>query len=778
MKKSYIIKSIFILLVLLYCFSSLLTGFTQSIFNRGDTTFLVGVQTEGYNSLTNNIWDPMRWDYQTGRIRDSLFMNGLTLFSGADSFYRGDLSVPIELYKDYVNLFQNTMEDSSFIGTYTRPPIQKLASGQRSTYQAEVNGFYGYSNNVQPTGQNFTDDPYGASGRKAVTGTHNTGYLVSGLIENWEQSDNAVYCGAGPRDDSTWFIKPRMRIDSTVAHGNPDLLVARIDIFSVNDTLIKSVDIKAGYFLDKNLFYNGQYIEEFYFQLGMPPDITVKGSIDSLNKGFYEALTLDSTFHFVESKMHVDYRIWWYGSCDLWVDYVRLDDIMAHELFKQLWDIRIQQETQEFGDNAYHFYLDEFRYNNLPCMKYVQNKIKSVRPYLSLIALNFSCVNVSLKNKLTDNIPFLDSLNPAFMMSDHYTLVTSGTNGNPGYRCWLPPNVEPVNKPNLSYLMGTYSQYTNTMQNVKLGSKSGNYDATINLYNLSFVAGMNRMIQDANARGKRHIPVIQAHSWMNEESGVIGDASLREPTVEEIRVLSNLALCYGAKGIMYFQYGSNLPYYPSANGTPFIYPAQEESQWVSLGLAYIDCQPPNCYAKLVHSNYYGQDKAYEMGRINQKLNVLGPILMTLNWQNAYSVHIEGADHYYILDMLSIDLNSTNPNPCYIDGQRIDCPSECYWEMGFFYPGYPATGDYSKFFMMVNRRCVPDSPEGTGDTRQLRIKFDAEQFPGFNYWKITDVYTNQSVTFDKNNQGEPGGMVHLGSLGIFEPGEAKLFHVAP
>ena len=64
-------------------------------------------------------------------------------------------------------------------------------------------------------------------------------------------------------------------------------------------------------------------------------------------------------------------------------------------------------------------------------------------------------------------------------------------------------------------------------------------------------------------------------------------------------------------------------------------------------------------------------------------------------------------------------------------------------MGFFVPDFlnPTVDQYdkSKYFMMVNRRCVPDTPSnGHGDLRQLKIKFDSTQLPGFRNWKIIEM----------------------------------------
>lgn len=105
----------------------------------------------------------------------------------------------------------------------------------------------------------------------------------------------------------------------------------------------------------------------------------------------------------------------------------------------------------------------------------------------------------------------------------------------------------------------------------------------------------------------------------------------------------------------------------------------------------------------------------------------------------------------------------------------------YWEMGFFYPDYTSTNDKSKYFMMVNKRCVPDMIDKEGDVRQLKIEFDSTDLSGYNNWILSDMNTGISKVFDKRNQGT-GGFLDMGStqgtLGYFLPGEGKLYKLAP
>jgi hypothetical protein len=174
-------------------------------------------------------------------------------------------------------------------------------------------------------------------------------------------------------------------------------------------------------------------------------------------------------------------------------------------------------------------------------------------------------------------------------------------------------------------------------------------------------------------------------------------------------------------------------------------------------------------------NDYGQPKWEFVSDLNRKILSWKPVLENSTWQAGYSVHYDGPDHYYIDNIMSIPRQPMAPYP--FDPEIQDQIK--YWEMGFF----TGDDDVSRYFIMVNRRCIPEPVccTGDGDIRELRIKFDASELPYYATWVITDVNTGQTVSFDKNNQGSDG-FVDLGHLqdemGWFYPGESKLFKLEP
>jgi hypothetical protein len=105
--------------------------------------------------------------------------------------------------------------------------------------------------------------------------------------------------------------------------------------------------------------------------------------------------------------------------------------------------------------------------------------------------------------------------------------------------------------------------------------------------------------------------------------------------------------------------------------------------------------------------------------MNLKLLHWKPALDSITWQSGYSVHAEGVGHEFINDIYSLYRDPQSPDEFPI--QNDD--ETKYWEMGFFTPDKP--NDRSKYFIMVNRRCVPELNQ-TGDVRNLKdqIRFNS------------------------------------------------------
>jgi hypothetical protein len=315
-----------------------------------------------------------------------------------------------------------------------REKILRAAYGQRSTYEAEnISIIPRYYYSTHGTGDaNYTDVNYGNRHVVYCSKQNNDqpGYAVQHLIENGEQCNQSILFDSSENSSGRslfsdikknnykykWYIKPCIRIDSNYAKQNFDTLVARIEISCYNG-VTKNIDLKCWNFLDQNNNYNGNYLEVFNNLDSFPSQI-YKLSIPALELAYYIG---DDSVKYRSIENKTDYRVYWYGKVDFWLDYVRVDDEWAHFLFtdsldnhpKNKWKFhtRIQEEVEAFGSNGGlgYFYVDEFGYNNIPCLAEVNRLIKLYSGNTMSLLL------------ITDRIAFMGW--PAFRASNLYTIV-------------------------------------------------------------------------------------------------------------------------------------------------------------------------------------------------------------------------------------------------------------------------------------------------------------------------------------------------------------------
>ncbi len=273
-----------------------------------------------------------------------------------------------------------------------RPNIEWLAFGQRSDYQCEDNilnpDFYFYRYNLHPQGSDMIDNSiYGGSNvkvRYCQQGTHDSGYVVRDLLSNREQINvrasfgGVPYPGLGDKQFD-WYIKPRIRIDSVDAYLNKK--VCKIEIMNFNGDIIKTQYLYGRNFRDTtNEYYNGRYLEEYYTKPSYQVDLKILGNKSDSSRNAFNPY--DSNRFSTNCK--VDFRVFWYGECDMWLDYVRVEDDRAYNLFNptapkhDLYMSMINAESNLASQNpstALMFYTEEFEFNHIPCIKYVYDRL-------------------------------------------------------------------------------------------------------------------------------------------------------------------------------------------------------------------------------------------------------------------------------------------------------------------------------------------------------------------------------------------------------------------
>ncbi|MCI0474071.1 MAG: hypothetical protein L0Y76_10865, partial [Ignavibacteria bacterium] len=438
----------------------------------------------------------------------------------------------------------------------TRPKIEMLTFAQRSDYhpipldlhQLSPTGekwWYGY--NTHNAGSQVTDN-----GKQVIkcTGGQGYGFVVKDLRPTWEQVKGAVPNNFFEDAQYSWYIKPRIRIPIATQFGTK---ICRIDIFKkdgnlLDRTLNDSIIIRRENLDFPDSVYYGQYLEEF--NLGDPYPLEI----------FNGAALYGNPSN--PNGSQVDYAIWWYGNCDMWLEHVRVENDWAYRLFNdeylqsdKEW---IKWEVQNIADNItrpYKFLVDESDYNMYPAIGYLNQKINSFRqqnPKLSLIALNNIVYTTPeqrpcetyLIDTNTIKADFLNSgMNEVF--TDLYPLYADRYSDSVyGLRQYVPSTLPVYNYANdkgrLGEPVSPYSYELNLNENL---------DNPVFHY-IDFLKTANMISRNYNVP---HIAAIQIHSWYNGAEGLY---SLREPTNQEIEMLAGIAITYGAKGIIYHSYNS------------------------------------------------------------------------------------------------------------------------------------------------------------------------------------------------------------------------------
>ena len=240
-------------------------------------------------------------------------------------------------------------------------------------------------------------------------------YIARNIYENLQHSDLLYF---RQNDKGMWYIKPVMRIPTGVPDSIP---VVRIEVIPFGDTnVVLTTTIRAENFENETGYYGGNYIEKYY---DLQPLLNISGREDTagcLNSGWHDASWLWDT------QCKVDFRVYWFGQCEVWFDKMIVDDEWAEELFNPLHrlniDLRIKEEVNNSNDNIYRFFLEIESLSQSFCTKYIFDRIRKFNSYSRIsIDLNNNFYTIGLKNdKLNYKNICLNFLHPDFL-SDNNT---------------------------------------------------------------------------------------------------------------------------------------------------------------------------------------------------------------------------------------------------------------------------------------------------------------------------------------------------------------------
>ncbi|MBK9226142.1 MAG: hypothetical protein IPL67_03535 [Ignavibacteria bacterium] len=434
---------------------------------------------------------------------------------------------------------------------------------------------------------------------------------------------------------------------------------------------------------------------------------------------------------------------------------------------------------------AYKLYLELTEFNNLPCMAYVNRRLKYYATQLGGsqfkvdLAADFHfrySIHVPWENKSTvmnyDHIKrfWIDSVGMTTFLAECYPFnnnespVTDSSVGRipetlkrtqcqgsdpcdifaravppADFDDWLQDNLD-------------HEPYYFAADNEQFTVKEALWQRGLSRFTLNLGDKISRVC---------NIPFIlmpQLHSWFLDNVEIHF-----EPTNELIDLITNLGISRGARGLILYAWNSN-------KDNP------SESEY-SRGLTERG-------GTLRQQNVYQQEKTKKQTVIDlvNRVEKWEPYLMSFDNANRKAFTYQNQTEReqmiagtFIRQLLTYPCISYAPDTIPdLDNIQLDAQNKTYLEATFF--ANPFDGGREKYFMLVNRRCSPfynfTSADSIGGRRILAMKTNASALEGFNNWKLIDIESGRHIiTFDKNDTC----VIFTGDI---MPGAAKLYKLAP
>jgi Secretion system C-terminal sorting domain len=375
------------------------------------------------------------------------------------------------------------------------------------------------------------------------------------------------------------------------------------------------------------------------------------------------------------SSVSLDYRVYWPGNVTCYLDYIVVDDNTASSLFAGGYDYQINTEVNSFKTNSG---LGRFKIRD-EVDPGVYGQYLSVGRVDQTIKSNVNASGYPTKTGYHYNVGYWQGL-------QYIGRDIAWTQSNQSAS-----DIYPISH---TLPLPDDPSYTTTFQNQ---------------IQTNLVTYLTANITYANHYTVPFWFCPQAHSWTG---------ALREPTVTELRQMVNLGLTYGAKGIEYFLYMS---YAPGGVIT-------------SEGLAEPDGSPRHI---IYAGTSYAGDKWATVKSINQQLSLLGPTLIGLTWQSAFSIHtLSGASTGTYVSSVTTG---------------VDAANQTYIELGLF-----ADASSNKYFMLVNRRTH------SNETRNVTTTFSLPS----GYYEITEQVSGKIWIIPNNGS----------FTDALDPGAGKLYKI--
>ena len=542
--------------------------------------------------------------------------------------------------------------------------------GQRSIYQSEDAGTFNHSS---VEGQAVRDD----SARngwawRALVGIHEVGYIQRDLLDPLNKEQNVVRPGV--YDPLTFYADFRMRVpDYPQQSEKGTSAVVRLSVVLKRPSGQGGTVVLATWDVPLSTFQDSGAVGSHYAEFRLPFTVS-----SDMIEGM-DAWNADEGF---------DYRVYWYGGTDIYLDYVEVRDAVYDSLSRGLYDQQIEQRIQRFSDsNGYYprvlfrWYLqdepttDQYAANHLMVGKLGAHRAPATAPG----------VQATLGDvRILDD--FLEEVQPDSELLFHVYPFTSTTD---------------------TCSDGASPPYTRTLQEA--------FDAVLAEYLTAR--------QKAAEQGLDFWLLPQAHEYIRDNESI-----LRFPTINELKCHVYLCLAAGAKALFYFVYVSDPGYTPGiareqpAKGQELVDEPHhtlgegKTMSWTGTGSGGLVWYREKDGEWVKTVTPFGETLWYGVQEVNGVLNSIGHTVAALEWQRTFCADGSG-NTGGIVTKVTGDFN-----PPYVQvAEFLDPQGKPYIEL-------------------VNRRCL--STEG----QTVDVTIDPPD-PSVAIYTLTDIYSGETWWID-------------------------------
>ena len=466
------------------------------------------------------------------------------------------------------------------------------------------------------------------------------------------------------RKQETLFYNFSMKVNDPIPGNNTE--VCSVNVYVLNDSLEK--EYLPIYSFQPNLYENQILtVDDFYNAQQHPQYSTYKvftfyTPIDSIPEGLIDQRTS------VDKLKNFNFEVYWYDNEDLYIDYFRIYD----DIYKKL-------ENGDYDNSI----IARFNALDVPNLKFLYSKDEPYPPHLDSYKLAEDALNNSIDLMTAvhriGNWAGEDYTDYKYNHHELFNTVSEPENIIFDiYPCTRRLKWNGVHSDSMTYIQCTSDRMLNWYNNVREIAA----DEVIPFLTIPQTYGRWYLVPDEYNENWRYT---------------------MRPTIEMQKCLQYLPLCYDADGIIDYKFISQY-HYNSRENEP------EYSEPVDSGIEDYDENPEEFHRLALidkagdenSGNPIRTDQYYAIQESNQKIEVYGPIIKSLDWHGVGTIQTENTD-------IEFDVTIADN----LTSITIEDDDSDYW-------GYVECAVYKdgntndNYFMLVNRRTNFSKPEYTDE----------------------------------------------------------------